>query len=1146
MDTVQHPSSSAHFVFSASPLITATKDVAIVTRPLGKAVVDELTPTAVDCLGFSFNLGFRDADTNQRSAGRHYASNGALSNRRLSPANGLKPHSLNTRQKATAAQPSPSQPHLNALSTSYTIDPNPILLSSTATLRQPDPESASVNEDTEAIVVVVPGQRPTGVSASESRPLAADGVSTASGAPAADGTSASGMQDGPSGQLPSPSPAADGGGSDSGGGRSAAPVLPGPPGGGGCHHLGPGLASGSGPRSAGVGYASGSECNDGLLGLHALAAALDEVEVSLELPNGPLPLLVPLLLDSDGVSEGDDGDEDGGQGDEGRARGRGRGRDDKGGLNQGEENNEEEEEEGGRSEWLKQSGLSVQHGAAAGAEAEAEAGPARTFIDGPGCRYQQQRQQWLCRTRRVARRWGRRSSAAAAGMAARAGDFTGSPICPDLNQVVEEGPGTASARGVGAAVGGDDAALPWRVMLSAPTPHNPEALATLLLAGRLVNPQTAVPAPLLAAAAREQQQQQQQHPHQQVQGQRPDPRQQQPAEVPVAAAGPGDVAAALALHGRRVFSPPPQSLSRLHGSDCWRPLTVALQPWPAHPVTPSPSGLRGGDRIRETGPAVRRVLLRGLPGHMGVDDVITLFGNGLQLPPEHCAAPQERRFLVLCPNAASFNALMEWSGTQLPEKPLDALQQIVPRALRWCTLRVEVQEDDGLELPALVAHLMVSARQSGGAAAATAEVAAATASRQQHPQPQPQPPRVAGRFHPADLDAMDGVAMEADAAAAAMMIAAGENICTASRSLDQVPMAVIQGTTAVHDLAAVKATAAPAGVDSSGGAVGAAMAAAADVLGVAAPGGSGTSQFAASTGAAGAFWGPGAGASVTGHSGGPAAAAAAAAAARCACCPPPSLSTGRGGGGGGCDADPSSWSGPAAIELVTKLLALGIGGPGGGPGAEKEEEEERMPFFRRSRKRFPMHFGRRPEEYEEDEEEEEKGPGAGEEERQGAPPEAAPARTAARTGTAGPDAAAAAAATAAQAATEAVPVAAAAISPGGGKGGIVGVTSGLYKFAVDKPEIVTDTLKLKTNRLLNTAGSFARPFSNSCGILGLYFSGFESLYIYQLEPLGLPDSASTLLAGFSSGALFRLPRGPRQAVVAGLCAMTRVADLGGQ
>ncbi|PNW77385.1 hypothetical protein CHLRE_10g434250v5 [Chlamydomonas reinhardtii] len=106
---------------------------------------------------------------------------------------------------------------------------------------------------------------------------------------------------------------------------------------------------------------------------------------------------------------------------------------------------------------------------------------------------------------------------------------------------------------------------------------------------------------------------------------------------------------------------------------------------------------------------------------------------------------------------------------------------------------------------------------------------------------------------------------------------------------------------------------------------------------------------------------------------------------------------------------------------------------------------------------------------------------------------------------------------------------------GGGylAGGVVGVGAGLYKFVVTKPEVVTDTLKLKTNRVLNTCGSFARPWSNSCGILGLFFSGAESLYVYQLEPYGVPDNACTLLAGFTSGALFRLPRGPRQAAVAG-------------
>ncbi len=60
---------------------------------------------------------------------------------------------------------------------------------------------------------------------------------------------------------------------------------------------------------------------------------------------------------------------------------------------------------------------------------------------------------------------------------------------------------------------------------------------------------------------------------------------------------------------------------------------------------------------------------------------------------------------------------------------------------------------------------------------------------------------------------------------------------------------------------------------------------------------------------------------------------------------------------------------------------------------------------------------------------------------------------------------------------------------------------------------------LRSSRALSPAvpypapGSFARPFSNSCGILGLYFSGLEALYVYQLEQYGVPDSVSTLLAG---------------------------------
>jgi len=86
---------------------------------------------------------------------------------------------------------------------------------------------------------------------------------------------------------------------------------------------------------------------------------------------------------------------------------------------------------------------------------------------------------------------------------------------------------------------------------------------------------------------------------------------------------------------------------------------------------------------------------------------------------------------------------------------------------------------------------------------------------------------------------------------------------------------------------------------------------------------------------------------------------------------------------------------------------------------------------------------------------------------------------------------------------------------------------------------------------------FARPLSNSGGILGLYFSLFDSLIFNQLDNQGLPESLSSVFAGevqwsiarsflnanlvtsslscagALSGLVFRSPRGPRQALVAG-------------
>lgn len=102
-------------------------------------------------------------------------------------------------------------------------------------------------------------------------------------------------------------------------------------------------------------------------------------------------------------------------------------------------------------------------------------------------------------------------------------------------------------------------------------------------------------------------------------------------------------------------------------------------------------------------------------------------------------------------------------------------------------------------------------------------------------------------------------------------------------------------------------------------------------------------------------------------------------------------------------------------------------------------------------------------------------------------------------------------------------------------GGGSGVAAGVYRFATTKSPIATgtETMKLKTNRMLNSVGMYARPLANGCGILGLLFSTTDSVIYNQLDKNGLPDSFSSVLAGAITGAVYRSPRGPRTALVAG-------------
>lgn len=97
------------------------------------------------------------------------------------------------------------------------------------------------------------------------------------------------------------------------------------------------------------------------------------------------------------------------------------------------------------------------------------------------------------------------------------------------------------------------------------------------------------------------------------------------------------------------------------------------------------------------------------------------------------------------------------------------------------------------------------------------------------------------------------------------------------------------------------------------------------------------------------------------------------------------------------------------------------------------------------------------------------------------------------------------------------------------------MVAGAYRFITVPPEFQgPDTLKLKTNRMLNSVAMYSRPLANGSGILGLYFSGFDSFFYNQLDQGGYPESLSAVLAGAMTGATFRAPRGAKQSAAAAL------------
>ena len=111
-------------------------------------------------------------------------------------------------------------------------------------------------------------------------------------------------------------------------------------------------------------------------------------------------------------------------------------------------------------------------------------------------------------------------------------------------------------------------------------------------------------------------------------------------------------------------------------------------------------------------------------------------------------------------------------------------------------------------------------------------------------------------------------------------------------------------------------------------------------------------------------------------------------------------------------------------------------------------------------------------------------------------------------------------------------------------GGATGFALGGYRYLAappaDAPALAS--AKLKANRLINMSGSLGRRFACASAILGLYFASFEAGAFHASDGR-LPDGACTAAAGFLTAALFRAPRGPRTAAVAGAVGAAAAAGL---
>lgn len=97
-------------------------------------------------------------------------------------------------------------------------------------------------------------------------------------------------------------------------------------------------------------------------------------------------------------------------------------------------------------------------------------------------------------------------------------------------------------------------------------------------------------------------------------------------------------------------------------------------------------------------------------------------------------------------------------------------------------------------------------------------------------------------------------------------------------------------------------------------------------------------------------------------------------------------------------------------------------------------------------------------------------------------------------------------------------------------GALAGGAYGGYRALTTKVEGIPDTTKLRVNRVLNVGGGFGRNLGNNLGVLGLFYSTFESLSSYVREE---HDSLNSIIAAGGTGAMYKCVSGPRAAAVWG-------------